>query len=78
MPDLLDRASDREQQERERAIANHVNRQKEKPDQDADGTRWCLSCGCEVPKQRVEKVDAVRCVDCQQFKEDLAKRRLGH
>lgn len=76
MTDELDRASQAEQAERERLLANHRHRAQERPDQDAHG-RYCLSCGIPIPPERVATVDAVRCVDCQGIRELQEATRVG-
>jgi DnaK suppressor protein len=70
MTDQFDRASELEQEHRDRALAAQRNRPIEEPDEDAHGVRYCLACGDIIPKQRVELVPtAVRCVACQNKKE---------
>lgn len=72
--DPTDVASDREQQARDLAIANHVNRPRETPDEDENGNRFCLDCADEISKARVAAVDAVRCVDCESMHEEKRKK----
>ena len=70
MTDQFDRASELEQEFRDRALAAQRNRPTEEPDEDAHGVRYCLACGDIIPKQRIEYVPtAVRCVSCQNKKE---------
>jgi len=75
MSGAFDAASKLEQRERDTAIAAHRNRHIEKPDQDDDGNRFCLDCADQIPGQRIESVNAVRCVDCQGVREQ--KNRTG-
>ncbi|WP_408645701.1 TraR/DksA C4-type zinc finger protein [Zobellella denitrificans] len=65
-----------EAEERERLLANHRNRPQERPDQDAHG-RYCLACGIAIPPERVARVNAVRCVDCQHIREKQEATRVG-
>jgi DnaK suppressor protein len=71
MTELIDQAQALEQLFRDRALANHKhNQMNEMPDEDEDGTRYCLSCGIEIPRKRLEaQSNAVRCVSCQSEKE---------
>ncbi|MGO2235545.1 MAG: TraR/DksA family transcriptional regulator [Marinomonas sp.] len=70
MTDQFDRASELEQEHRDRALAAHRNRPIEEPDEDEYSVRYCLDCSHIIPKQRVELVPhAVRCVSCQNKKE---------
>lgn len=69
MADHLDIAADREQQARDVAIKNHLNRPTETPDEDEDGNRFCLDCADQIQQERVESVNAVRCVDCADIRE---------
>lgn len=70
MTDYLDEALKAEENFRDQAIAKQLQRDVEQPDEDADGNRYCLSCGDEVPKARLDaQPDAVRCVFCQSLKD---------
>lgn len=79
MTDLFDRAQQQEQESRDRAIANQLARRgTETPDQDAEGNRFCLSCGEQIARDRLEAApDAVRCVPCQRWQETLGRHRHG-
>ena len=76
MVDVFDRAQTREQEDRDRAIAAQLQRgrETEQPDE-VDGIRYCLDCGDEInPKRLTFRPEAVRCVDCQQIKDERGKR----
>lgn len=73
-----DIASEVENLEREMFILEHKRRVErmfslEKPDEDEEGNRFCLSCGIHIPPARVLSVGAVRCVSCQGKIEKQAK-----
>lgn len=76
MTDQLDQASAIEQAERDRLLANHRQRPQQRPAQDAHG-RYCLDCGVLIPPERVTRVNAVRCVDCQHIREKKEAIRVG-
>lgn len=66
MPDILDRAAELEQRQRDHAIKAALHRPTETPRQDEHG-RYCRSCGIQIPAQRLVYVpNAVRCVSCQE------------
>jgi len=71
MTDQFDKAQELEQQFRDSAINHQLNsNHKETPDEDENGTRFCLDCGVEIPTDRLEvESSAVRCVCCQSKKE---------
>nr|WP_158161713.1 TraR/DksA C4-type zinc finger protein [Vibrio mimicus] len=74
MSDLFDKAQERDQEFLALALNNHHaarrNMIQEQPDEDEEGNRYCLSCGSEIPKKRIEaQPEAVRCVSCQSRKE---------
>ncbi|MCG9755019.1 TraR/DksA C4-type zinc finger protein [Shewanella insulae] len=72
---MFDRASDLEQCFRDDAIANARQVATEVPDE-VDGVRYCLGCGCDISKQRLEaRPNAVRCASCQTLKERNGGRR---
>ena len=79
--DPLDIASDLA--ERERVL--HLQRQlaqsrtlEDTPCEDAQGHRYCLDCEELIPPQRVQAVQAVRCVDCtQRLESRIGSRRLS-
>lgn len=79
MTDLIDRAQQQEQENRERALGNQLaKRRTETPDQDAAGNRFCLSCGEQIASERLEAApDAVRCVPCQSWCEREGRHRHG-
>lgn len=69
MPDLLDRAAELEQRQRDQALKHALNRPKETPRQDETG-RYCISCDIAIPAARLAAVPhAVRCISCQQERE---------
>ncbi|MDP2548500.1 MULTISPECIES: TraR/DksA C4-type zinc finger protein [unclassified Oceanobacter] len=71
MPDFLDAAKELEQQDRERALANHSARLKPEPAQWVqDGVVMCIDCACDIePERLAAKPNAARCIDCQQLHE---------
>ncbi|HDZ3731975.1 TPA: TraR/DksA family transcriptional regulator [Vibrio harveyi] len=70
MTDVFDKAQELEQTFREKAISHQLSRPQEKPDEDEDGNRYCLSCGGLIPPERIQAYPAaVRCVSCQSLKE---------
>ncbi|KFA96235.1 TraR/DksA family transcriptional regulator [Vibrio sp. ER1A] len=72
MTDQFDKAQELETTFREKAIAHHRSRQTEQPDEDEHGNRYCLSCGGEIPPQRMKAIpNAVRCVSCQSLREPV-------
>lgn len=79
MTDLFDRAQQQEQENRDRALANQQARRRiETPDQDAQGNRFCLSCGEQIASERLEaESDAVRCVPCASRVEIAGRHRYG-
>jgi phage/conjugal plasmid C-4 type zinc finger TraR family protein len=63
--DDIDRAQAIEEMQREQAIkANH--KPSEAPEYDGSGNRICIECGTIIPPRRIDAINAVRCVDCQQ------------
>ncbi|WP_414039399.1 TraR/DksA C4-type zinc finger protein [Acidithiobacillus sp. M4-SHS-6] len=73
MPDIFEQASDLEDLERSHILSKHRNRQVEMPDE-ADGIRYCLDCGDEIPEARVLAINAVRCVHCAGIRERRLKQ----
>lgn len=55
-------------EERRLAVLNQ-----EAPDEDAKGNRFCLNCADDIPPERVQAVNAVRCVVCAGKRERLLK-----
>ncbi|MCD1597878.1 TraR/DksA family transcriptional regulator [Rheinheimera aquimaris] len=77
MPDILDRAAELEQHQRDQALKAALNRPKETPRQDEHG-RYCADCSTEIPALRLAKVPyAVRCIDCQTLTEHKEKLTYG-
>lgn len=73
MTDQFDVAQAVEQEFRDRALAAQLTRPMEQPDEDDEGNRYCLSCGVEIPPERLEaQPTAVRCVSCQTRKESAS------
>ena len=68
-----DDATDRELFERKLIINAHKNRIKESPEFNKDGKRICLDCEAKIIAERVEYVDAVRCVTCQEIEDNFNK-----
>lgn len=77
MPDLIDRAAELEQRQRDMAVKAALSRPAEKPRQDENG-RYCIACGTDIPALRLEKVPhTVRCIDCQSLAEHKEKQIYG-
>ncbi|MEG0099746.1 MAG: TraR/DksA C4-type zinc finger protein [Citrobacter sp.] len=73
MTDELDRVSDLELNERQRAVKAHLNRPVEQADRDG----YCNDCGNDIPPPRRQACpDEVTCLTCQQLREERRKR--GH
>lgn len=67
MTDVLDRASQLEEQQRKQAIGAQRLKPQEKPNE-LHGHRYCLDCDIEIKTQRlIAAPNAVRCVDCQEI-----------
>ena len=49
----------------------------EEPDEDAQGNRYCLDCADIIPSERVQAVEAVRCVTCAAKRERFIKLTQG-
>ncbi|MDA8152881.1 MAG: hypothetical protein M0003_09250 [Acidithiobacillus sp.] len=49
----------------------------EEPDEDAQGNRYCLDCADIIPSERVQAVEAVRCVTCAAKRERFTKLTQG-
>lgn len=75
MVDLLDRASSVEQRQRELALKQQQSK-KEQP-LIIDGVRCCLNCEEIIPIERVNAVDAVRCITDQILYEASQKHLRG-
>lgn len=74
--DEIDRAQRQEQRTRDMAIKAQLQRdiETDKPDEE-NGIRYCLDCGLEIPKARLEKrPESVRCVDCKEIQEIRGRR----
>ncbi len=67
MPDLYDRAQEREQANTAAAQRAHAERQTpEPPQQRVAGQVLCIDCGKSIEPRRLKaKPNAARCVDCQ-------------
>lgn len=75
MSDLLDRASELEQQQREVAIKQALKRPAVEQDIDEDGNHYCDDCGIRIPPERIAAVpSAVCCIDCQSIREHERKK----
>jgi len=75
LSDQLDEASELEQKVRDIALKKQ-QQQKEKP-LFIKGVRCCLDCEEVIPIERVNSVDAVRCIMCQVFHEATQKHQRG-
>lgn len=71
MADAADFASDLQEQVVSRSLAQRATRSwdRETPDEDEAGNRYCLDCAEIIPPARVEAVDAARCIYCAQKRE---------
>lgn len=64
--DDIDRAQQREEQEREYALASIQQRSVELPAYDDTGARICVDCDERIPHARLLAYpQSVRCIDCQ-------------
>ncbi|WP_240647791.1 TraR/DksA C4-type zinc finger protein [Shewanella algae] len=74
MMDVFDHASDKENQDRENAIANVVNATRSA----SMGTGICLDCLEPVEPERLSVAPyAVRCISCQQDQEKRYQMMTG-
>lgn len=74
MTDSFDRASDLENEERQRVLNSHLNWIKEPPHDPG----FCNDCGNDIPAARLAACpDAVTCFTCQDIREKRGKRGLG-
>jgi len=70
MTDVFDSASELEEQDRARALAEHVKRSGLTGKTLADSAEFCDDCGDDIPLQRRMAVPGCkRCVSCQARKE---------
>lgn len=74
--DIADRATELEQDNRDRAIAAVRNTKPEEARYNKKNERVCLDCLETIPSQRVELLDAKRCMTCQTALEQK-RRRYG-
>ncbi|MDD3759767.1 MAG: TraR/DksA C4-type zinc finger protein [Acidithiobacillus sp.] len=73
--DEADVAAHYEEAERHAALQRMLfSQQQEQPDEDAHG-RYCLDCAETIPPERVQAINAVRCVECARRREK--RRHLG-
>jgi RNA polymerase-binding transcription factor DksA len=72
--DITDRASELEQEERERAIQKVLHMRLEDAHYNPQGERTCLDCGEVIHPIRVQVLDAKRCLDCQTLLERQEER----
>ncbi|WP_226819153.1 TraR/DksA C4-type zinc finger protein [Acidithiobacillus montserratensis] len=80
MADEADIASEVQEREMALRMAQRASLQREAPDEDDAGNRYCLNCGEIIPPARVQAVQAVRCVYCSEKRERfsrLAARKGG-
>ncbi len=77
MTDIADRAQVREQLNLNHALTRQAERAaaREQPFE-IEGKRVCLDCFEPLGKKRLKaNPDAVRCVECQELKEQLERRK---
>lgn len=76
MTDIYDRASDREQELRDDAIA--AQRRRSDASSTQPSRRFCAVCEAAIPRERREHVPGVQtCVDCQRDLEIALNRHRG-
>ncbi len=76
MSDLADRAGEIEEQQRQSSLRARAASAAETPRHNSDGDRICLDCEERLSAKRLKaSPEAVRCVECQDFKE---KRQRGY
>ncbi len=76
--DIADQASATEALFLQQAQAMHALKEQqarmETPDEDEHGNRYCLDCGEQIPRERLQAVPyAVRCVPCLSRRERRAR-----
>lgn len=72
MADPFDKAQQLDELYRQMALANRPRPLAEAPDEDEQG-RYCLDCGERISTARLNaKPDAVRCIECQCYRETHA------
>lgn len=71
--DPADAAAEAEQAHRERSVAAALN-QNATADSNSDDYGICLDCEIEIPEDRLEAVQAIRCIDCQSCYETMRAR----
>lgn len=78
MTDILDRASELEQKQRDQALKAALTQPKEAQDIDADGNHYCVDCAVCIPPERIAAApNAVCCISCQEIREHQRKRLHG-
>lgn len=75
MSDSLDVAKKLEEEHLKHSL-DALRSRREKP-LVVDGERLCLNCEIAISQQRIEAVDAVRCIECQTFHEIKHKNHGG-
>jgi DnaK suppressor protein len=80
LTDISDIASRNEQIDLAKSLAawKSSSAPSEAPDEDANGNRYCLDCGNDIPAERVQVINAVRCVACTTRRERIAKIGRHH
>ncbi|MCT6700906.1 TraR/DksA family transcriptional regulator [Rheinheimera sp. 4Y26] len=74
MTDLIDRAAELEQQQREQALQSALSKPLESQEIDELGNYYCNDCGIQIPPKRIAAVPtAVCCIDCQTIRERIGK-----
>lgn len=77
MPDLLDRAAELEQRQRDQALKAALNRPKA-AEVNSGEPRYCCDCAEQIATQRLVMVPyAMRCTDCQTITEQREKQLYG-
>ena len=71
--DPADVASEIEQSRIDSLVAAALN-QNVTADSNSDDYGICLDCEIEIPEERLEAVQAIRCIDCQSYYESIQAR----
>lgn len=75
MTDMFDRASEQEEQERARSLAEQARRANLTGKTLADSAEFCEDCGDDIPlKRRKAMPGCVRCISCAQRFEKRMQR----
>jgi len=74
MSDIIDRAAEQEEINRQLALSMALHKSVEPQDIGEDGTHYCNDCGKAIPTARLAAVPlTVCCIDCQTIREHKGK-----